>query len=49
VAVTAQAIVGDRERILAAGCDGYISKPIDPKRLVDEVEGYLELARSRAA
>ena len=39
VAVTAYAMKGDRERILEAGCDGYISKPIDthevPKVIAD--------------
>ena len=33
VAVTAYAMKGDKERILEAGCDGYISKPIDTRRL----------------
>ena len=33
VAVTANAMQGDREMILEAGCDGYISKPISPKLL----------------
>jgi CheY-like chemotaxis protein len=41
VAVTAYAMVGDRERILAAGFDGYISKPIDPRTFADEIAGYL--------
>jgi CheY-like chemotaxis protein len=41
VAVTAFAMVGDRERILAAGFDGYISKPIAPESFVAEVERYL--------
>lgn len=41
VAVTALAMVGDRERVLAAGFDGYISKPIDPQRFVGQVEAFL--------
>ena len=42
VAVTSYAMVGDRERILAAGCTGYIEKPINPETFVAEVESYLE-------
>jgi two-component system cell cycle response regulator len=34
-------MVGDRERILGAGADGYIEKPIDPETFVREVEEYL--------
>ncbi|HZP67448.1 MAG TPA: response regulator [Rudaea sp.] len=34
VAVTAHAMTGDSERALAAGCDAYIEKPIDPERFV---------------
>lgn len=41
VAVTASAMVGDRDKVFAAGFDGYISKPIDPETFVSEVEGYL--------
>ena len=41
VAMTAQAMAGDRERFLAAGCDGYISKPISLRTLYAEVERHL--------
>lgn len=41
VAMTAQAMTGDRERFLAAGCDGYISKPISLRTLYAEVERHL--------
>jgi len=40
VVVTAHAMRGDRERFLAAGCAGYISKPIETSRFVAEVERY---------
>lgn len=40
--LTAYAMKGDRERILAAGCDGYIPKPIDTRRLPGMIEEYLE-------
>ncbi|RFF29479.1 response regulator [Wenzhouxiangella sediminis] len=42
VAVTSYAMPGDRENCLAAGCTGYIEKPIDPARFADEVEQFLE-------
>jgi CheY-like chemotaxis protein len=41
IAVTASAMVGDRDRIIAAGFDGYITKPITPETFVAEVESYL--------
>ena len=41
VAVTSYAMVGDRERILAAGCEGYIEKPINPETFMAQVEQHL--------
>lgn len=41
LAVTALAMVGDRDKVLAAGFDGYISKPIDPESFVPQVEAFL--------
>lgn len=41
IAVTAYAMVGDHERMLAAGFDGYLSKPIDPETFVKDVATYL--------
>src|SRR5437899_70608 len=41
VAVTALAMVGDRDRVLAAGFDGYIPKPIAPETFVAELEKFL--------
>lgn len=41
VAVTSYAMIGDREQILAAGCNGYIEKPINPETFIDDVEQHL--------
>ena len=41
IAVTAFAMMGDRERILGAGFDGYITKPISPHTFVREAEAFL--------
>lgn len=41
VAVTALAMVGDRDKVLAAGFNGYIAKPIDPQTFVGQVERFL--------
>ena len=47
LAVTAYAMKGDQEKAIAAGCDGYITKPIDTRKLPDQVAKYLaEAAKS---
>lgn len=46
IAVTANVMKGDRETTLAAGCDGYIPKPIDVDRFPDQVMRFVQLGRS---
>ena len=41
LALTAHAMRGDKDRFLDAGCDGYISKPIDVKTFIAAIEQYL--------
>lgn len=41
VAVTALAMVGDRDKILKRGFNGYISKPITPETFIDEIERFI--------
>jgi CheY-like chemotaxis protein len=37
IAVTSYAMAGDREKLLDAGCDGYIEKPIDPSAVMNQI------------
>lgn len=46
IAMTSFAMAGDREKILRAGFDGYISKPIDTRKLPEIVKRYLEKVKS---
>jgi CheY-like chemotaxis protein len=41
IAVTSYAMAGDPEKALAAGCDGYIEKPINPDTFLEQVKQYL--------
>ena len=41
VAVTSYAMVGDREKVYAAGAEGYIEKPINPETFISEVQQFL--------
>jgi len=41
VALTSYAMAGDREKALAAGCTGYIEKPINPKTFTEQIEQYI--------
>jgi len=42
LALTAHAMRGDKDRFLEAGCDGYISKPIDVKTFLTSIEQYID-------
>ena len=41
IAMTSYAMAGDRERLMAAGCAGYIEKPIEPTRVLDQIREIL--------
>ncbi len=45
IAVTALAMVGDREKLLQAGFDGYISKPIESETFVEKIDQFLPAGR----
>jgi len=42
IAVTSFAMAGDRERLLEAGCDGYIEKPVDPEKVVRQIQEVID-------
>ncbi len=42
IALTAHALTTDRERAREIGCDGYLAKPVEPRRVVEEVQRHLQ-------
>jgi CheY-like chemotaxis protein len=48
IAVTAFSMLGDREKVLTAGFDGYFSKPIEPETFITQMELFLRPARRAA-
>jgi len=49
IAMTAYALRGDKEKIIEAGCDGYVSKPIDTRALPGVIAEYLDRAGAGGA
>lgn len=48
IALTAYALAGDRERLLEAGCDEYIAKPMTKKELFDKLQKFIKLPEESA-
>ncbi len=42
IAMTSYAMAGDREALLAAGCNGYIEKPVTPNKVIKQIQMILE-------
>lgn len=46
IAVTSFAMMGDREKVMASGADGYIEKPIDPDNFIEMMETVIQRKRN---
>lgn len=42
IAMTSYAMAGDRENLLSSGCNGYIEKPFDPDRVIEQIRTIIE-------
>jgi CheY-like chemotaxis protein len=49
IALTAHAMAGDREKALAVGCAGYLSKPIDTRRFGEQIREFLGHASTQTS
>jgi CheY-like chemotaxis protein len=49
IALTAHAMRGDEKVALDAGCDGYLTKPIDTRRFIGQIETFISLSRDNPA
>ena len=49
IALTAHALEEDRQKATQVGCDGYLAKPVEPRRVVQEVEKFVGPARPATA
>lgn len=47
IALTAHALEEDRQKAVQVGCDGYLAKPVEPRRVVQEVERFVGPARTQ--
>ncbi|HEY6009173.1 MAG TPA: response regulator [Geobacteraceae bacterium] len=44
VAITSHAMVGDREKAIASGCNGYFEKPINPLTIMERIHGAIGMS-----
>ncbi|MCE5195495.1 MAG: response regulator [Nitrospiraceae bacterium] len=47
IAITSYAMTGDREKVMEAGCNGYLEKPIDPLTIIDKIHEIIKGSSSK--